>query len=185
MSAFERSAEKIARAMDRRTLLRRSAEAGFLALASGTVVGFRPNPAFANGCQATDGSACSPPGGVYCTHFNSNWCNSGGCNVAGDGFGDGSPCTFYYSDEWSQTACWCTTNACYNCTHPGSDYCGHYKCCDCHCGSNNTKCGCRTFIYTCPGSLAGMEVPVTASTDLGLLTAQLLAGAPERPVCCA
>jgi hypothetical protein len=166
--------------MDRRALLRRSAEVGFLALATSTVVGFKPNPAFANGCQKTEGSACNVIGFGRCSNRNANWCNVGGCNVAGDGYGDGSPCTFYYTDEWSQTACWCTTNACYGCSG-GNPYCGHWKCCDCKCGSSNEACSCTIFVYTCPTALAGMQVPMTPSTDLDSITAQLLSGLGATP----
>lgn len=182
---FEGAAERVARTIDRRTLFRRAAQAAFVAV--GAVAaggGFQSGTAFATGCINCSGS-CPACSNCECCdtecHTSFGFCQPSFCN----GSNCGSACSYDRGDEWPDTACWCTGYHCYHCTSPASSYCGHYRCCDCYlCGPNNVKCSCRSFVYTCPTSLAGVEVAITADTDLNALTAQLAPPGPNRPVCC-
>jgi hypothetical protein len=207
LTQFELTAEKLARTIDRRTALRRAAETAFLTIAAFSAGGMR-SAASAVSCKCpcdhnclvhVNRCNCSAPRDVglhgdggrhYCTEY-----YPGGCN----GWRCAGKCHWWYHDEWSCTACWCTTNHNYACGSPGNSYSGHYKCCDCRCGCTHPGscdptpgtcpkcdhvCGCRVFVFTCPSSIAGVEVPVTGGTDLTAIVRQLAPPARGRAMCC-
>jgi hypothetical protein len=130
--------ESLARAMDRRTFLKRASQttfAGLMALAVGQGLGGRA------AAQTTDRKppptiTCAPPG---------PYCNTGGGDLSGchGGHcfqhrynGQTIQCKVYYA--FYQTGCWTT---------PVSG--GYWTCCDCEClnssGQRVATCGCAQF----------------------------------------
>lgn len=132
--------ENLARAVDRRTFLKRSSQAAFtgmLALAAGH--GFAGRASAAHGTKPPEPPQvpnCSPPG---------PYCNTGGGSLSGcHGAhcfqhlynGNVLQCHVYY--QWYQAGCW---------TSSGSG--GYWTCCDCSCGTpQQTSCGCAQFSGT-------------------------------------
>jgi hypothetical protein len=137
MGFVTRTGESIARLTDRRQFLRSGALTLFgLAAASALELG-RPTSALAATCQSTSSYCnCNPPNGTYCAGSN---CSGADCSGS---------CSFRYS-PYSQTACWCTLDCCYN----GGHLSGYYVCCDCNCPSG--ACGCHSFVTTCTASPSG------------------------------
>ncbi len=177
---FQGAAERVARTIDRRSLLKRAAQSAFLTATLIAVEGLKPPQALASpdDCCPTceycdcDASNCNPPYGQYCQP---SWCTGAHC---------GSACLPDKSD-WHDTGCWCTGDDCYDCGG-GASFCGHYRCCDCmSCGPNNVSCGCKAFVYTCPQSLLGVEVPVNGDSNLRVITAHLISQySPDSVPCC-
>ena len=175
MTSFELTAERLARAMNRRQFVQR-ASATVFGLAIGVAAGAsRPESAFGDGpCPWNErGCGCGPiytPGGRrYCNSYNAAYCNGSKC--AGG-------CRYNY-DGWPSTGCWCTKSCCYG----GGKYTGYYKCCDCFCAGVGKYCGCRSFVMTCPSSRA-LEIPLIGDTDMNDLLASAAGEEPIRPACC-
>ena len=128
--------ENLARAINRRSFLKRTGEtafAGLMALASGHMV-----PSFASAASGgpkppTPTPQCAPPG---------PYCNTGGGILSGchgsSCFqhlynGQVYQCRVYYT--YYQAGCWTTASS-------G----GYWTCCDCECGNPRvTTCGCAQF----------------------------------------
>jgi len=126
--------ENLARALDRRSFLKRAGEvtfAGVAALAAGHLV---PSLAAAG---STTGSvprtpSCSPPG-PYCNLNGTNepnGCHGASCFQHMSG-GNVYQCRVYYT--YYQAGCWTT-----------SVTGGYWTCCDCSC-TNGSTCGCAQF----------------------------------------
>jgi hypothetical protein len=134
MDLVERSTEWVARTLDRRAFMKRSA-VGLFALASASAARAAfPTHADAATCRYFENGTCTcnPPGGVFCTSYHTTYCS--GANCAGG-------CTF--DTQYWPTACWCTATCCYD----GGYYTGYYQCCDCSCPSHT--CGCKSFVTVC------------------------------------
>lgn len=136
--------ENLARAVDRRTFLKRSSQAAFAGLIALAVGGAFPGKAAAAGTQPpTPTPNCAPPG---------PYCNNGGGILTGchgahcfDHLVSGTlyQCWVYY--QYYQGGCW---------TASGSG--GYWTCCDCACGNPQVAtCGCAQF--------SGTPSPVPAS----------------------
>lgn len=142
MATIERLGEGLARRMDRRHVLKRTAAAVFGVTAAFATRGFSPDRALASACGAYDtGCYCNPAGGTYCTAYDYNYCSGANCNT---------PCSAYTRVYPYTGGCWCTTGCNY-----GSGTCGYYMCCDCSCPEG--LCGCRQFVNTypqCPSRVA-------------------------------
>jgi len=129
---IERIGEGLARRVDRRRFLRRSAGAVFGFAAAWSVHGFGAPGALAGYCDYFSSSCyCSPPGYGYCS--SSDYCNGSYCNTA--------YCSYDTSD-WPG-GCWCTQGCDF-----GQGSCGYYRCCDCDCPDG--FCGCSAFTNTWP-----------------------------------
>lgn len=143
MMTIERAAEDVARRIDRRRFLRRSANVLFGAATAVAIGGaWRTSSAFADGSCPNPNQTCDcqlPPNASYCTSVNASYCNGHQC--AGG-------CIVDKSFRWPTNGCWCTKVCCYRCSTAGS-YCGYWQCCDCECGVNKFLCVCRGFTYTC------------------------------------
>ncbi len=121
MSVVERVGESLARRVNRRRFLGRSAASVFGVVAAWAVAGGGSRSALASHCATTSSECqCHPPGGRFCS---GSQCSGADC---------GSGCTLYRG--FYDTGCWCTL------TCNG----GHYRCCDCQCG--DTLCGCAEFV---------------------------------------
>ena len=121
MAVVERVGEALARRLDRRRVVGRAAAAAFGAVAAWAVEGIGPTGALATHCAITSSDCrCRPPEGRFCS---GSQCSGATC---------GNGCELYTGHY--ETGCWCTM------TCDG----GHYKCCDCRCGS--TSCGCGEFV---------------------------------------
>jgi hypothetical protein len=140
MTLVERTGEQLARRIDRRQFLSRTAAAIFGTAAAFAYQGIRAPRALGDGpCPWAGnpyGCHCQPLGGTYCSSHSSSYCSGASC--AGG-------CTVNKS-IWPSTGCWCSKNCCYNCGFV-SAYCGYYTCCDCTCPFGG--CTCKTFTYTC------------------------------------
>ncbi len=133
MTTVERVGEGLARLLNRRQMLKRSAVAVFGAVAAWTVEGFRGNGALAQHCgYVTEGDCtCNPPGGLYCNQIDSTYCAGSACS---------GPC--YWDETYRYAgACWCSAI----CQYSGGES-GYYQCCDCNCYGQ--LCACREFIST-------------------------------------
>ncbi len=140
-SLEQRIAEGLARAVDRRRLLKRSVGLSFGVLAGAGVGG-----AFADTAAAhtKDGSAyCSNRSGVCtCDPPHRTFCS--GCS------GHDCPSGYSFTDQWGYaSACWCTAGC-------GNTY---YICCDCHddrlpITDTSSDCGCGECVGTACGTLA-------------------------------
>lgn len=120
-------AESVARRLDRRTFLKKGAM-GVFAIATGIAAqGIAMPRAKADGpCpNSSETASCDPPGGIYCTQWNSGYCNGAACA------GGCSP----WLGAYSGNGCWCTSISC-----NVSCNCWYYMCCDCSCP--NGLCGC-------------------------------------------
>ena len=128
--------ENLARAMNRRSFLRRAGEAGFLgmaALAAGSAVPGVAS-AYVKRQPPTPTPQCAPPG-PYC-NLNGvnepNGCHGGSCFEHLYN-GQVYQCRVYYT--YYQAGCWTTASS-------G----GYWTCCDCECGNPRvTTCGCAQF----------------------------------------
>jgi hypothetical protein len=126
--------EKLARALDRRSFLKRAGEvtfAGVAALAAGHMV-----PSLAGASTSPGGTprtpSCSPPG-PYCNLTGTNepnGCHGSSCFQHLNG-GTVYQCRVYYT--FYQAGCWTT-----------SVTGGYWTCCDCQC-TNGSTCGCAQF----------------------------------------
>jgi hypothetical protein len=140
MSFVERTAEGVARGLDRRRFLGRVGGGMFAVATAFAVEGVRAPKALATGAcpNNADTCNCDPPNGTYCS---GSQCSGSGCNYNAGCFIS----TSSYSD-----GCWCSKECCHNCGNLQTAYCGYYTCCDCSCPGG--ECGCRSFTYTCrPG----------------------------------
>jgi hypothetical protein len=177
-TTLDHAAEAIARKIDRRRFLSRSAGAIFAATAMATVAGIRAPFARASGnCPAHageyDSCSCHPPG-PYCTQWSSSFCSGAAC--AGG-------CSYDYFD-YQADACWCTLDCCYLCGGCNS-YCGYWTCCDCKgCPGHSGKCGCRSFTYTCTVHAASPAMPDTSNTGIPAKHAARRQTRPDCFNCC-
>jgi hypothetical protein len=133
MTTVERVGEGLARLLNRRQMLKRTAVAVFGAVAAWTVEGFRGNSALAQTCSfVTEGDCtCNPPGGQYCDGLDPSFCAGSACSGA-----------CYWDESYRYAgACWCSAT----CQYDGGES-GYYQCCDCICYEQ--QCGCREFIST-------------------------------------
>ena len=128
--------EGLARAIDRRTFLKRASQMTFgtlLALAVGHGLPSRAAADKEGGVTPVGGPQCAPPG---------PYCNIGGGPLSGCHGGhcfqhrynnQVLQCRIIYN--WYQTGCWTT---------PTQG--GYWTCCDCGCGTPQvTMCGCAQF----------------------------------------
>lgn len=138
MTAFEKAGETVARGIDRRRLLRRSAASVFGVVAAWAVEGIRPPSALARTCTSVSSSCACQPIGEFCNTIDPDWCKKGAC--AGN-------CRFY-DEIYVPTGCWCTRDCCYRDAN-NARVCGYYKCCDCKC-PRGTNCSCKNFVRTYP-----------------------------------
>lgn len=136
MMTIERAGEQLARRLDRRRFLRRSAATVFSAAAALAVRGLQvPGVSAYHVCYTYENScSCHPLNGWYCNQWNGSYCNgplcSGGCG---------------YNNTIYGQACWCTQT----CDYGGSG--GYYECCDCDCidpAGNSQGCTCGGFVQT-------------------------------------
>jgi hypothetical protein len=138
MSFVERTAEGVARGLDRRRFLGRVGGTVFAVASAFAVEGVRAPKALATGtCPSSDPNEscnCRPPG---------TYCLSGECVGTGCNYNVGC---FVWTGKYPDT-CWCSKECCHNCGNLQTAYCGYYTCCDCICGTRT--CGCRVFTYTC------------------------------------
>ncbi|HUS15493.1 MAG TPA: hypothetical protein VM536_10820 [Chloroflexia bacterium] len=136
--------ENLARAVDRRTFLKRASQAtftGILAMAAGHSVAGKANAASGTKPpQEPQAPVCSPPG-PYC-NLNGvndpNGCRGAHCwqhRTSGQVY----QCRVYY--QYYQAGCWTTAS--------GG---GYWTCCDCEClnagGQRVATCGCAQFSLT-------------------------------------
>jgi hypothetical protein len=127
MTTFERTAEGLARRIDRRRLLNRVSAAVFGVVAAWAVEGVGGSGALAIACAATSSQCrCNLPNGRSCGKFCSGSLCKGACKFD----------TSYYS-----TGCWCTLT----CDNGGLGS-GYYECCDCTCNGQRRTCGCERFV---------------------------------------
>ena len=100
MTMVERVGEGLARHMNRRQALKRTAVAVFGAVAAWTVEGFRRNSALADHCgYVTEGDCtCNPPYGLYCNEMDPSYCAGSACSGG---------CYWDESDRYVG-ACWCS-----------------------------------------------------------------------------
>jgi hypothetical protein len=120
--------EALARAVDRRTFIRRvggSMVAGVATLVMGPLL-TKPMSQAAAAALAAPTISCAPPG---------PYCNNGGGNLSGCRGGhcyqhQGGTCQVYY--QFYTTGCWTTAVS-------G----GYWTCCDCQCTTGT--CGCASF----------------------------------------
>lgn len=129
MAAVERIGEGLARRINRRQILQRSAAIVFGSVMAWSARGFRIPGVLAFHCNHTT-SRCSCDVISYCPSCSPSYPSS--C-------GGGNGCTWNYS-IWG-TACWCTATCCYG------SYSGYYECCDCRC-DGVTLCQCARFVST-------------------------------------
>ena len=134
MSLLERAGEGLARRMNRRKVVRRTAAAIFGSVAAWSVKGMRGSAQLADYCTYVEQGecACDPPYDQYCTDLDPSYCDGPNC---------GSGCTV---DEtyWTVGGCWCSATCQYS-DDNGNPLIGYYKCCDCDC--YGTSCSCRQF----------------------------------------
>lgn len=134
MMTIERIGEGLARRIDRRRFLRRSAAAIFGAAAVWAAQGIRVPGASAQAgvCYVDryDICSCRPLTGWYCNDWDFRYCNgalcSGGCG---------------YNNSVYPQACWCSRGC-----PPGQ---GYTECCDCDCidpAGNPHACTCGQYI---------------------------------------
>jgi hypothetical protein len=122
-----RAAEYVARRVDRRTALRRSAQAVFGVVSAWAIGGplARDSTAHTLNGQAhcaylTSATSCTPPGIGYCSGCNGHECPSG----------------YHWTTITYPSACWCT-----------NVYGSYYRiCCDCHSDTGSTYCGCSQVV---------------------------------------
>jgi hypothetical protein len=139
--------EGLARAIDRRTFIKRASQSAFAGLLALTVGHGLPGRAAAKGGPTPPqppigGPVCNPPG-PYC-NLNGvnepNGCHGGHC-FQHRYQGQVLSCRIVYN--WYQAGCWTTP--------VGGG--GYWTCCDCGCGQNppyQPYCGCAQ--YTGPGA---------------------------------
>ena len=126
--------ENLARALNRRTFLKRTGETAFLglaALAVGQAMPGRASAAPQPGGQPPPNISCSPPG-PYCQIGSSatDGCHGASCfqhMVSGQVY----QCQVYY--QYYAAGCWTTAQ--------GG---GYWTCCDCRC-TNGSTCGCAQY----------------------------------------
>ena len=135
MTMVARAGEMLARGLNRRQVMKRTAAATFGAFAAWTVQGFRASPALAGHCAyVTAGDcSCNPPYGQYCLQFDESYCAGATCSGG---------CTYDESYRYVG-GCWCSATCEYT-SETGAPMYGHYQCCDCNC--YGTQCACREFI---------------------------------------
>lgn len=139
--------EEFARVLDRRTVLRRAAQAGFataVALASGSF-------AAVSRVLADTTCSCSFPFGRSCGSLGYTCQSSGACSTRCDvcTSGSGGTCTCGYSAGW-----W------YSCGCGGCGM-GCHKCYDCICppaGGCSALCGCRSSTCFCCNCCSPQDV---------------------------
>jgi len=128
--------ENLARALNRRSFLKRTGETAFLGLASLAVGQGMASRASAAGIEtkAPPNISCSPPG-PYCSVSGqpTDGCHGGSCFQHMTG-GQVYQCQVYYT--YYQAGCWTTAS--------GG---GYWTCCDCRC-TNGSTCGCAQFSTT-------------------------------------
>ena|SRR5436190_5429524 len=128
--------ENLARALNRRSFIKRSGQATFLGLAA-LAAGHGATSAFATKDQPN--ISCSPPG-PYCSvnGVATDGCHGGSCFQHLTG-GRVYQCRVYY--QYYQGGCWTTAS--------GG---GYWTCCDCECvndsGGRVATCGCAQFNQT-------------------------------------
>lgn len=155
MNATKRIGEVVARRIDRRRFMNRSAMTIFGAAAAFAVEGIRTRGVLAQTCQTTSSyCSCNPPNGRYCVNMSPSYCSGASC--AGG-------CTWNYT-FYSSTACWCTTTCCF------FGYYGHYVCCDCTCAG--TACGCSAWVLQGSGCSRSLPVGRPSEAPAGLQPAQ-------------
>jgi hypothetical protein len=140
VSTFEKAGEVVARGIDRRRLLKRSAASIFGVVAAWAVEGIRPPSALARSCTSVSSSCACQPIGEFCNTIKEEWCKKGACSGA---------CRFY-DEIYEPTGCWCTRDCCYRDAN-NRRVCGYYKCCDCKC-PRGTSCSCKHFVKTYPAT---------------------------------
>jgi len=124
--------ENLARALDRRSFIKRSGQATFLGLAA--LAAGRAGTASADVKQPN--ISCSPPG-PYCSvnGVATDGCHGGSCYQHMNS-GQVYQCRVYY--QYYQGGCWTTAS--------GG---GYWTCCDCEClnsgGGRVATCGCAQF----------------------------------------
>ncbi len=135
MPTFDRVAEGIARGINRRTFLKKTASGVFAGVATFTVTGIRAPRALASHGTCPNPNyfdcSCHPPG--------SNWCSSSLC--VGAACNSSAGCS-YNTDSYAD-GCWCTQECCFN----DGRITGYYMCCDCDCPG--VTCLCWSFTTTC------------------------------------
>lgn len=147
MTTIARATEEVARRIDRRKFLRRTAAAVFSFTVGGAVAGIRAPAAWATHCDFTDDACqCGPLNGQYCVG-----CRDAACP---------SNCTAHmgHCPAGPDYQCWCTKMCCFNCSNPSASFCGHYKCCDCDCPLG-VGCTCRAFTYSCRSTANTLAPP--------------------------
>jgi hypothetical protein len=150
MNTIGRAAEDIARRIDRRDFLSRSAAAAFSFTAAAAVVGIKAQRAWATHCDFTSGlCSCGPLNNQYCVG-----CSGASCPQDCHAHMGHCPAGPNYQ-------CWCTKICCYNCSNPNASYCGHYNCCDCDCPLG-VGCTCRAFTYDCRTAAGSLAPPCCA-----------------------
>lgn len=128
MTMVERFGEGLARRMDRRRVLRRSAVAAFGLASAWAVEGFAAPAEVAQTCAATSSrDQCNLPGVGSCGR---KGCNGAACKGA---------CKL--DTSWYETGCWCTLTGP---TGPNGAQ-GYYTCCDCRCNGQRRSCGCSEW----------------------------------------
>lgn len=136
MSILTRSGEQLARSINRRKFMKRTAVVIF-GFTTGAMVSLDQwRRVFASPDTNCPGNYCPSKVGNYecdecsCSLPNGTLCPS--CS----GYNCGSGCTPDDGSAWGN-ACWCTAQ-CYN----GSDLI-YYVCCDCWCKNHTLHCGCE------------------------------------------
>jgi len=126
--------ENLARALDRRSFIKRTGQATFLGLAALAAGHAMPSSVAANKDQPN--ISCSPPG-PYCSvnGVATDGCHGGSCYQHLSS-GHVYQCRVYY--QYYQGGCWTTSSGgCY------------WTCCDCEClnegGGRVATCGCAQF----------------------------------------
>jgi hypothetical protein len=135
------ASEALARAMDRRTFLRRTGGtvvSGVTALALGSLLRSSTALAAANAPIVPEVPNCAPPG-PYCNTGAGALSGCHGAHCFQHLSGTVQPCHVYYA--FYQVGCW---------TSSGTG--GFWTCCDCQCNGGST-CGCAQFTAT-PAPLA-------------------------------
>jgi hypothetical protein len=140
MTSVQWLGEALARRLQRRVLLRRTAAAIFGSVAAGSATGLPGSAQLADFCTNVEEGACAcdPTAGQYCGELDAGYCAGATC---------GDACTVDAS--WNGTGCWCSA-LCRYADANGNPLVGYYQCCDCVCGG--VGCSCRQFQAVQQGS---------------------------------
>lgn len=134
--------EALARRLQRRALLRRTAAAIFGSVAAWSATGLPGSAQLADYCTNVEQGvcACDPTSGQYCGDLDASYCAGATC---------GNACTV--DTSWNGTGCWCSA-VCRYADANGDPVVGYYQCCDCVCGG--VGCSCRQFQAVQPAQSA-------------------------------